>query len=149
MISVISSCILQMEQHILTDLLPSNPLPHPIIICNKQQQYLFWAMMLMTSGVARTQPMPGHSVGTPCLLVASYPSPAQLLSRLRYGMRKQLGGSGDAPTENFGLHSSILRLRKAIPSHELEHFDYAFATNLYVRSQRKVTVVEQTGIHWD
>ena len=100
-----------------------------------------------SSGVARTQPMPGHSVGTPCLLVASYPGPAQLLSRLRYGMQKQLGGSGDAPTENFGLHSSILRLRKAIPSHQLEHFDYAFATNLHARAQRKVTVVLRANRH--
>ena len=102
---------------------------------------------LLSSGVARTQPMPGHSVGTPCLLVASYPGPAQLLSRLRYGMQKQLGGSGDAPTENFGLHSSILRLRKAISSHELEHFDYAFATNLHARAQRKVTVVLRANRH--
>jgi len=36
------------------------------------------------SGVARAQPMPGHSIGTLSLRVASYPGSAQLL-RLQYG----------------------------------------------------------------
>ena len=33
---------------------------------------------MQVSGVARTQPMPGHSMGTLRLRVAPYPGPAQL-----------------------------------------------------------------------
>ena len=41
------------------------------------------------------------------------PRPRPALSRLQYGMQKQLGGLEDVPPENFGifeLHRSILRL---------------------------------------
>ena len=44
---------------------------------------------------------------------ASYPGPAQLSVACSMEMQKQLGGSGDAPPENFGifeLPSSILGL---------------------------------------
>ena len=72
------------------------------------------------SGVARTQPMPGHSVGTlrlrrtqappslsRCLgtawahYVCAVPRPRPALSRLQYGMQKQLGGSGGCSPRKF------------------------------------------------
>ena len=48
--------------------------------------------------------MPGHSMGTLHLPVASYLGPAQLLVACSMEMQKQLGGGlGDAPPENFGI----------------------------------------------
>ena len=44
----------------------------PLIEDGNLQVYMY------CSGVARTQPMPGHSVGTLRLRIASYPGPAQL-----------------------------------------------------------------------
>ena len=53
----------------------------------------------MSSGIARTQPMPGHSVGTLCYSLVSRPCPA--LGRLQNGMQKQLGGSGGCSPRKF------------------------------------------------
>ena len=53
-----------------------------------------FATATLGSGVARAQPMPGHSMGTLRLRVASYPGPAQLSAACSTEMRKQLGGSG-------------------------------------------------------
>ena len=71
-----------------------------MVSCNQGNHSL-----VKTSGIARTQPMPGHSVGT------LYVCPA--LSCLQYGCRRNWGDLGDAPPENFGifeLHWSILML---------------------------------------
>ena len=46
---------------------------------------------LSISGVARAQPMPGHSMGTLCLRAASYPGPAKLL-RLQCGNEEATRG---------------------------------------------------------
>ena len=65
------------------------------------------------SGVARAQPMPGHSMGTLCLRVASYPGPAQLL-RLQYenteATREVWGVLPQKILGIFELPRSILRL---------------------------------------
>ena len=53
----------------------------------------------MSSGIARTQPMPGHSVGT--LRYSLVPRPRPALSRLQNGMHKQLGGSGGCSPRKF------------------------------------------------
>ena len=47
-----------------------------------------------SSGVARTQLMPGHSVGT-------VPRPHPALGHLQYEMQKQLGGSGGCSLRKF------------------------------------------------
>ena len=47
----------------------------------------------VSSGVARVQPMPGHSVGILHLRVALYPGLAQLSADCSTEMQKQLGGS--------------------------------------------------------
>ena len=61
---------------------------------------------LLISGVARAQPMPGHSMGT----MFAYPGPAQLL-HLQYGNTEATRGSGGRfPRGIFELPRSILRL---------------------------------------
>ena len=69
---------------------------------------------LRSSGVARAQLMPGHSMGTLRLQVASYPGPTQLSAACSTEMQKQLGGGlGGAPSENFRIFElprSILEL---------------------------------------
>ena len=60
--------------------------------------------LCINSGVPRAQPMPGHSMGTLRLRVASYLGPAQLSAACSTEMQKQLGGSGgDTPPEHFGI----------------------------------------------
>ena len=89
--------------------------------------------------------MPGHSMGTLWLRVASCPGPAQLLAACSTEMKKQLGGSGDAPQENFGifeLSNLIWGYFRPYCHLELEHFGHAFATNLC--AQCKVIVVLYT-----
>ena len=65
----------------------------------------------LLSGVARRQPMPGHSVGTLHLhRTQALPSFKPLAVR---NAEASMGGLGDAPPENFGIfefHRSILRL---------------------------------------
>ena len=70
------------------------------------------------NGVARTadaRAQRGHTTFASSLV----PKPRPALSRLQYGIQKQLGGSWGCSPENFGifeLHRSILRLLQAIPS---------------------------------
>ena len=105
------------------------------------------------SGVARAQPLPGHSMGTLRLRVASCLGPVQLSAAYSTEMEKQLGGSGDAPPENFEIFElprSILGLPfRPYRCLELEHFDNAFATNLRARSVRSLWYLRKTHVHRD
>ena len=109
--------------------------------CSENRLGTVVILSLIRSGVARAQPMPGHSMGTLCLRVASYLGPAQLL-RLQYGNAEATRGVwGMLPQKIleflsflgwfWGYFRSYRRL-------QLEHFDHAFATNLRARSVRSL-----------
>ena len=77
-------------------------------------------------------------MGTPHLRVASYLGPTQLSAACSTEIQKQLEGLGGAPPENleiFELPSSIWGYFRPYHRLELEHFGYAYPTNL--RAQRK------------
>ena len=85
-------------------------------------------------GIARTQLMPCHSMGTLRLQVALYPGPAQLSIAWSTEMQKQLWGSGGMLPQK--LLELILRLLMAIATItlNLERFYHAFATSLRMHS---------------
>ena len=64
-------------------------------------QNFFLEALAVISGVIRAQPLPGHSMGTLRLRVASSLGPAQLSAAYSTEMEKQLGGSGGCSPRKF------------------------------------------------
>ena len=101
---------------------------------------------VQNSGVARAHPMPGHSMGTLCLRVASYSGPAQLLCLQYKNAEATIGRSRECSLRKFWEFLSFLGRFCSYfrPYHrlELEYLHYE-----PVRTHRKVTVVLTSNIY--
>ena len=114
----------------------------PLALCNPHYQQLYRALRFplpcaACSGVARAQPMPGHSMGTSLV-----PRARPAFSGMQYGNAETTRGVwGMLPQKILGFLSFLGRFWGYFRPYrrlELEHFDNAFATNLRARSVRSL-----------
>ena len=99
----------------------------------------FISAWLFSSGVARTQPMPGHSVGT--LRLRRTQAPPSFKPLAVRNVEAARGVWGMLPQKTLEFLSFIGRFWGYFRPYrrlELEHFDHAFATNLRARSVRSL-----------
>ena len=105
---------------------------HPTLVHDGNSQSID-----LCSGVARAQPMPGHSMGTSLV-----PRPCPAFSGLQYGNAEATRGVwGMLPQKILEFLSFLGRFWGYFRPYrrlELEHFDNAFATNLRARSVRSL-----------